>query len=82
MHNIEVHETIKTNVGRGVNITCCCHVEYRVESIRVIMESIRGNYRFEISNNVNGEVRDMNPYESWCELIRCKKCIISEIMKA
>ena len=72
---------------------CCCHVEARVESIRVvmesirvIMESIRGNYRFEVSNNVNGsengEVRDMNQYEPWCELIRCKKCIISDLIKA
>ena len=65
---------------------CCCHVEARVESIRVIMESIRGNYRFEVSNYVNGsengEVWDMNQYEPWCELIRCKKCIILELMKA
>jgi len=34
----------KTNVGGG-KITCCCHVELGVESIRVIMKSIRGNYR-------------------------------------
>ena len=49
MHNIEVHETKKNKCGEGGGgggkITCCCHVELGVESIRVIMKSIRGNYR-------------------------------------
>ena len=40
VHNIREH---KSNI-RKANITCCCHVEDRVESIK-------GNYRIEVSNS-------------------------------
>ena len=47
VNNIKSHESIKTIIEE-VNITCCCHVEDRAESIRGNL-----NYRFEVSNNVN-----------------------------
>ena len=52
VHNIKVHKSNK----RKANITCCCHMEDRVESIR-------GNYRIEVSTSSckrsqNGKVRD------------------------
>ena len=64
MQNIAIHESIKTVIEEA-NITCCCHVEDSAESIR-------GNYRFEVSNNVNDSetekfgINGTYIYQVWC----------------